>query len=96
MHLRCKTLKTLQVHIAERHLVPKLLEEHGLSAQQLAFPRQALRVVACGYTREAGVRSLSRWESNLSSVIACSASLYFSSFSFLSCKNCTEGCCIGE
>ena len=49
-----------QVHIAERHLIPKLLEEHGLTDQQLQFPRAAVLAIAHGYTREAGVRSLSR------------------------------------
>jgi ATP-dependent Lon protease len=48
------------VHIAERHLIPKLLEEHGLSGQLLRFPRSAVLAIAHGYTREAGVRSLSR------------------------------------
>ena len=50
----------MQVHIAERHLLPKLLAEHGLSAEQLAFPREVLEAVASGWTREAGVRRLSQ------------------------------------
>lgn len=48
------------MHIAQRHLVPKLLEEHGLVPRQLLLPDAALAAVARGYTREAGVRSLSR------------------------------------
>lgn len=28
----------LQVHIAERHLIPRLLTEHGLHQGQLVFP----------------------------------------------------------
>jgi len=50
----------VQVHIAQRHLLPKLLAEHGLSAEQLAFPREVLEAVASGWTREAGVRRLSQ------------------------------------
>ncbi|DBB10132.1 TPA: hypothetical protein ACH3X3_001716 [Trebouxia sp. C0006] len=47
-------------HIAQRHLIPGLLGEHGLSSDQLHFPAEAITLVADGYTREAGVRSLSR------------------------------------
>lgn len=28
----------MQVHIAERHLIPRLLSEHGLRREQLVFP----------------------------------------------------------
>lgn len=48
------------MHIAERHLIPKLLSEHGLSAAQLEFPRSTLEAAAAGWTREAGVRRLSQ------------------------------------
>ncbi len=48
------------MHIAQRHLLPKLLTEHGLSAGQLTFPREVLETVAAGWTREAGVRRLSQ------------------------------------
>ena len=54
-----------KVHIAERHLVPRLLAEHGLSPEQLVFPRSALESIVSGYTREAGVRDLER---NLASI----------------------------
>jgi ATP-dependent Lon protease len=50
----------LQMHIGMRHLVPKLLEEHGLDATQLQIPLPIMRSLARGYTREAGVRSLTR------------------------------------
>ncbi len=66
-----------QVHIADKHLIPSLLEEHGLTPQQLRFPPSALETVACSYTREAGVRSLSRHALSISAfftmpVCACS------------------------
>lgn len=48
------------MHIAQQHLMPKLVEEHGLAPGQLRMPDGALRALAQGYTREAGVRSLSR------------------------------------
>jgi ATP-dependent Lon protease len=46
--------------IARKYLVPKQLEAHGLSAQQLEIGDEALRVVIREYTREAGVRNLER------------------------------------
>jgi ATP-dependent Lon protease len=46
--------------IAVEHLVPKQLDEHGLSAGKLAIDESALRVIIRRYTREAGVRGLER------------------------------------
>ena len=46
--------------IARKYLVPKQLEAHGLSADQVTFTEGALRTVIREYTREAGVRSLER------------------------------------
>src|SRR2546425_1395335 len=50
-----------KVDIAQRHLVPKQAREHGLEpAGDIEFTPEALRLLARGYTREAGVRSLER------------------------------------
>ncbi len=50
-----------KVAIAQRHLVPKQAREHGLTAgDDVMFEPEALRLLARGYTREAGVRSLER------------------------------------
>ncbi|MEA5112683.1 MAG: endopeptidase La [Geobacteraceae bacterium] len=46
--------------IAERYLVSKQIEGHGLSAAKLSFSRQALMELIRYYTREAGVRNLER------------------------------------
>ncbi len=46
--------------IARKYLVPKQLEAHGLTEEQLAIPDDVLRVVIREYTREAGVRNLER------------------------------------
>jgi len=46
--------------IAREHLVPKQLEAHGLSADQVTVDDAALEKVVQEYTREAGVRSLDR------------------------------------
>ncbi len=49
-----------KLQIAKRYLVPRQLEEHGLSKQEVKFPDSTLRRVIQAYTREAGVRQLER------------------------------------
>jgi ATP-dependent Lon protease len=49
-----------KLEIAAKHLVPRALEEAGLPAGALEFPPEAVRLLVEGYTREAGVRGLSR------------------------------------
>jgi ATP-dependent Lon protease len=46
--------------IGRRYLVPKQLEAHGLSPEQISFDDGVLRLVIREYTREAGVRNLER------------------------------------
>src|SRR5262249_61289143 len=46
--------------LAERPLLPRLLAEHGLNPGQLEVPRAALLAMIRGYTREAGLRELTR------------------------------------
>jgi ATP-dependent Lon protease len=46
--------------IARRHLIPKQLEEHGLTTAQLDITDEAIEEIIEHYTREAGVRSLER------------------------------------
>ncbi len=46
--------------IARRHLIPKQIEEHGISKDQLEFADSAVDLVIDHYTREAGVRTLER------------------------------------
>jgi ATP-dependent Lon protease len=49
-----------KVEIAARHLLPKLLKEHGLKASQIKLPRKMVARVIENYTRESGVRNLER------------------------------------
>ncbi len=49
-----------KVAIAQHHLVPKLLETHGLNAEQVVLSEPVLTAIARDYTRESGVRSLER------------------------------------
>ena len=49
-----------KVGIAKRYLVPKQIETHGLTREQISIPEKTLRLVIREYTREAGVRNLER------------------------------------
>ncbi len=49
-----------KINIARRHLIPKQLDEHGISRKIMKFQPQAIRALITGYTREAGVRNLER------------------------------------
>jgi ATP-dependent Lon protease len=46
--------------IAKDHLVPEILKEHGLTADQFRVEDEALKVIIEKYTREAGVRWLKK------------------------------------
>ena len=46
--------------IAEEHLLPRQLEQHGLEDGELTIPHETLVAILHGYTREAGVRQLDR------------------------------------
>ncbi len=49
-----------KVEIAKRHLLPKQLEEHGLTKDDLKVGKKQLEKIVEGYTRESGVRSLEK------------------------------------
>ncbi len=49
-----------KLEIARRHLLPRLLDAHGLTAAQIEFPDEAIAQVVTYYTREAGVRQLEK------------------------------------
>ncbi|HOU91561.1 MAG TPA: endopeptidase La, partial [Polyangiaceae bacterium] len=46
--------------IARQHLIPKQLDEHGLTERQINITDEAVEEIIEHYTREAGVRSLER------------------------------------
>ena len=54
-----------KLHIAMEHLIPKQLERHGLTKDQVTFSRQAVWKMARSYTKEAGVRQLEREIGNI-------------------------------
>ena len=49
-----------KLQIAKRYLVPRQIEEHGLTRKDVKFSDAALRKLIREYTREAGVRQLER------------------------------------
>jgi ATP-dependent Lon protease len=49
-----------KVHIAFRYLIPRQIEENGITTEQIEFPEESVRFAIRHYTREAGVRSLER------------------------------------
>ncbi|GGB35362.1 Lon protease [Sphingomonas metalli] len=49
-----------KVEIAERHLVAKQIEAHGLKPGEFVLTQEGLRALIQRYTREAGVRTLER------------------------------------
>ena len=51
--------------IAKRHLIPKQVERHGLTAQTFRLSPAALYGIIDGYVKEAGVRNLEREIANL-------------------------------
>lgn len=49
-----------KVEIAKNHLLPKQLEEHGLTTEHLKIAKPQLTKIVEGYTRESGVRGLEK------------------------------------
>ena len=49
-----------KLHIAENFLIPRQLEENGLTADKMELTEDDLRTIIRKYTREAGVRNLER------------------------------------
>ncbi|WP_375206553.1 endopeptidase La [Hyphococcus sp.] len=54
-----------KLQIARRHLIPKLLENHGLKEEEWSIDDDGLMTLIRRYTREAGVRNLERELSKL-------------------------------
>ncbi|MFA5353848.1 MAG: endopeptidase La [Thermodesulfovibrionales bacterium] len=59
-----------KLEIAKKYLVPRQLEEHGITTDILTVRESATRQVISHYTREAGVRNLEREIANLCRKVA--------------------------
>lgn len=49
-----------KVEIGRQHLLPKQLEEHGLTAKDLTIGKKQMEFIVTHYTRESGVRGLNK------------------------------------
>ncbi len=49
-----------KIEIAKQHLLPKQLEEHGLTKKDIKIGKPQLEKIVEGYTRESGVRGLEK------------------------------------
>jgi len=49
-----------KIEIAQRHLLPKQLENHGLKKDQVSLSNEVVEFIVENYTRESGVRSLDK------------------------------------
>lgn len=49
-----------KVEIAQRHLLPKQLKEHGMKSKQVVLSEKVVSAIIQGYTRESGVRNLNQ------------------------------------
>ncbi|WP_342258434.1 endopeptidase La [Spiroplasma endosymbiont of Dioctria linearis] len=50
-----------KMKIAEEYLIPKVLDDHAVTKEQVIFKKEAINEIIKHYTREAGVRQLERW-----------------------------------
>jgi ATP-dependent Lon protease, bacterial type len=49
-----------KIEIARRHLIPKQLENHGLTKDTIDIPKKTIEKIVENYTRESGVRELDK------------------------------------
>ncbi len=50
-----------KIEIAKRYLVPKSMQAHGLTKDELKYPKATLRTIADQYARDAGMRSYEKF-----------------------------------
>lgn len=60
-----------KLQIAKKHLIPKAIEEHGLSDYKIKFSTKAIETIIEEYTRESGVRSLTKKIATIMRKLAC-------------------------
>ncbi|HIB72891.1 MAG TPA: endopeptidase La [Candidatus Marinimicrobia bacterium] len=59
-----------KIKIAQRHLIPKQIEENGLTKKEVSIDKAAISELVRSYTRESGVRNLEREIANVLRKIA--------------------------
>jgi ATP-dependent Lon protease len=61
-----------KLEIAKKYLIPRQLEQHGLTKKNLTFEKEAISRIIRDYTREAGLRNLEREIANICRKVATS------------------------
>ncbi len=56
--------------IAQKYLIPRQLDEHGITNRHVRIAEPAIRMIIANYTREAGVRNLEREIANVMRKVA--------------------------
>ena len=56
--------------IAQKYLIPRQMNEHGITEKHIRVPEPTIRQIISHYTREAGVRNLEREIANLMRKVA--------------------------
>ncbi len=59
-----------KVEIAKRHLIPKVLSEHGVDKTRVTFSKKVIEYIIDNYTRESGVRELDKNIAKIIRIIA--------------------------
>ncbi len=59
-----------KVKIAKKHLLPRILKEHGLTKKNMTVPDATINNIITAYTMEAGVRNLDRQLSKIARKVA--------------------------
>ena len=59
-----------KIEIAKRHLLPKQIEAHGITAKDIKLSNKVLEKIIVGYTRESGVRGLDKMLAKVTRYIA--------------------------
>ena len=59
-----------KIQISKKHLLPKMIKDHGLKKSEITVKDDALSLLIQSYTREAGVRNLERQIANVCRKVA--------------------------
>jgi ATP-dependent Lon protease len=59
-----------KIEIARRHLIPRILNDHGLTKNDIVVPKRTLEYIIDNYTRESGVRTLDKTLAKICRVMA--------------------------
>jgi ATP-dependent Lon protease len=79
-----------KIKIAQRYLIPRQRDFHGLKAQDIKFTKAAIQHIITSYTREAGLRNLEREIANICRGVAAKIAEGKKKLESISIKNVAE------